>query len=302
MSWKLAVRWIKRLGVPVPSVVLLALLATTGSAGAPLTHTTHTIGGQGQWTPISEVKHPDGRVDDSWRGSDGSVVSVSGLPGLHVTVLPEVVSRGAGQEVDHAVGLAVQGGMSKAPFANGTASGGQSIQLTNSVYTSVCVSYTSPDGHMYYYGCDTQYLDAANGNDWYMTDKQQVSARSDCASNYFCDHLRNLHNQVNYASGNTVIQFTPSATNPVGSCTTVGLSLQSQASSITYSESKEICPSSFGPYTLTSTNFGAIWKGLAPDVNGFWESSEAEDEVHNPPNVSPYRSYIVGMGWCSWCL
>jgi hypothetical protein len=51
--------------------------------------------------------------------------------------------------------------------------------------------------------------------------------------NYFCDHLRMLLNQVNYWSGNPIIQFTLSATNPVGSCTTVGLSLQSQARSIT---------------------------------------------------------------------
>lgn len=299
MNFKRWTTWSPRIALPIVCTVFLGVTAVAGGPSSASIHAQNSIGGDGKWTAVAENSRADGTVEDIWRGADGSLVTAVGLPGVHVTVLPEIVTHGPGQRVDHKRGIAISGGMSKSAILNNRQSG---MQLANSIYQRQCGSYTSPDGHVYLYGCDVQYLDQSYGWDWYMADKQQTSARSDCSGNYFCDHLTQVYSYVSYVGGNQMLQWTPSATASVGSCTNFGISYTSNYSNITYSESQEVCPSTFGPYTLNGTQFGSIWKGRTPDQNNFWVGNVAEDEVHNPPNVGPWFTYYQYLNWCSWCL
>jgi len=272
-----------------------------GAASGSVGRTSHTITGPGRWTAISETSTPDGRVTDTWRGSDGSMVSAIGPPGLHLTVVPDPDRHGPGNRTDHGVTIAIQGaGLTKKAGATATAGAAGDLRLARSVYSQPCFSYTNPSGHVYFYGCDTQWLDQTYGYDWYMFDQQQVSGRSDCSQWFWCDRLTQLYNYVSYSAGNGVIQWSPDSTTSVGSCRQQMVGITSPQSGLGYSETSTVCPNTFGPYVLNSTQFGAVWNGYE-GWNDDWESSMAEDLVHNPPGYWPSFNYNMNVSWCNWC-
>lgn len=300
MNVKRWVLWGPRFAIPLAAALALGATSVSGSVAGAL-HTKHTIRGANTWVAVAEKEFPDGTVQDTWRNSHGAIVSVRGLPGLIVTVLPETISRGSGHEVDHTNGLAIQGGLVKS--ISPTRHVAANLHLANSVYQTICADYKSSDGNVDMYGCDTQYLDQDNGGgDWYMADRQETSARSSCAGSYFCEHLRSVKNYVSYPANNQVIQWQPASTNTVGSCTNVGVSFASNQTGITYSESANICPNTFGPSVLNSLQFGGIWQGNEGDSNYYYEASEAVDEVHDPWNASPSLTYSQYDTWCDPCF
>lgn len=291
----------RRLSVALASGVLLSAVATaSGSASPGPQHLAHSIAGSGHWTAIAERVHSDGTVEDVWRDATGTEVTAVGLPGLLVTVTPDTITRGSGESVNHSIAVGITRTISKTSFA---AAGGGSgaTRLMSSIYTTVCASVKSSDGHVYTYGCDTLNLDQTSGADWYLADQHSASSRSDCSATFTCDHLRQVNEWETWVSGNQVTQWTPGSTTSVGSCTNLTISYTSSRTGAGISESQDICPNTFGPYVLNSIQFGSIWKGVPPKINNYYESAESEDEVHNPPNVATSLTYRVGMGWCSWC-
>jgi len=301
MSWRKRSTVLRRITLPTACAVLLSVMATASPSARGLpSHLAHSIGGAGQWTPIAEKTNPDGTVQDLWRDASGTEITATGTPGLTVTVYPEIVTRGNGRAVNHTLTVGVTRTLSKAGFP--TSGAARSAQLASSVYTTSCASIKSSDGHLYAYGCDVENLDQAIGWDWYLADQHRVSARSDCSANYFCDHLRQVFEWETWVSGNQVIDWTPQATNSVGSCTNYTISYTSTRTGTSYSESSEICPNTFGPYVLNATQFGSIWKGFPPDVNYYYEAAQSEDEVHNPPYVATTMTYRIGMAWCWDCF
>lgn len=292
--WSKAVWW-SRILVPVFAIVTLAVTALTGVASGRITNTAHSISGPGQWTAISEVRKLNGTVVDTWSGSDGSVASVSGLPGLRLVVTPDADRFGSNGRVDHGVTISIQGGGILKALAAGRTER-QAMQLARYVYYQPCATYTAAGGYVSLHGCDTQWLDAANGGDWYMADQMEVSAAS---SSVWNARLTQLYNYVSYDSGNEVVKWTPNATISTGSCTTVTIGYTSSQSGLSYTESSQVCPNSIGPYTVTATKYGTVWNGRE-SASGQYEATEGEDEVHNPPSVYPGMGYFTHVSWCSY--
>ena len=299
MNLKRWARWSGRIGVLTTGVLMVSttLAATGGQRSA------HSVEGPGSYGLVSESTRADGSIEDTWRGSDGSIVTVSGASGLHVKVEQGPAVKGLGQRVDHSAGVTISGGgLSKAARTKGAqAVRTDGLRLANSVYATPCASWTNPSGHVYIRGCDTQYLDIDyGGGDWYMADKSEASGRSNCASDWTCDRMTQLYDKMSYLSGNTIIQWTPNSTTTVGNCNTVSLSMTSNQSGIGYSSSQTICPNSYGPYTVTGTDFGGVWNGKET-ANNQWEGVDALDEDHSPAGAPAGVSFMVDVSWCNWC-
>lgn len=304
MNWHRWSRWVGRIGLVMTGVLLAGLTASTTLAGTTGQKAADTVeGGPGSWSLISESKRSDGTVEDTFRGSDGSVLTLSGAPGLHAKLVTGADVKGAGQRVDHSSYIVISGGGLAKPStaSHGGTARADGLRLANSVYATPCASWTNPSGHVYIRGCDTQYLDMDyGGGDWYMTDKAEGSGRSNCASDWTCDRMTQLYIKMGYGSGNNIIQWTPNSTASVGSCNTVTLSMTSNQSQIGYSTSQTICPNSYGPYTVTATEFGAVWNGKET-VSNQWEGVDALDEDHSPPGAAAGVNFVVGVSWCNWC-
>jgi hypothetical protein len=302
MIWRKRFNLVRGITVPLGCAVVLGITAGSGGASNGLpSQPAHSIGGSGQWSVVGEQKNLDGTVVDTWRDSNGAVISARGLPGIQVTVQPETISHGSGQTVDHTVTIGLKRTLSKKGFSPQSGSPG-GVRLANSFYNYMCYTFKSSDGHVTAYGCDNQYIDWARDWDWYMADQQQVSAKSDCSASYFCDHLRSVAEYESWISGNQVTQWEPSSTRPVGSCQNVTVSYTSQRTGVGYSQSSDICPNTLGPYQLGSTSMGAIWQGRPPDTNNYYESAESVDEIHNPPYIATTAYYYTTFRWCSWCF
>jgi hypothetical protein len=184
--------------------------------------------------------------------------------------------------------------------------GAAPVLAASSIYTSWCASTQSPDAKVKTSACDVEYLDQAVGYDWYMVDKVEASGQSTDTS-WYHERLSQIIEWVTNAGGNQVVNWKPSSTVTVGSCTSITISLNGQ-SGASYSETNTICTNSLSPAKLnTSTSApsaGGTWQGLEGTIfgsggQGQWEASESEDLVHSPSGV-PWAPYLhVTQVWAS---
>ena len=164
------------------------------------------------------------------------------------------------------------------------------------IIMSWCTSAKSSDGKVNGHACDVQKMDQDNGGgDWYVMDEQTASGWS-TDTNWFPERLTQLAQWVAYPGGNTIVNWKPSGTQTIGNCTSVTSGINDPKTGLTFTATSTICPNTFGPYTITGTQFGTTWKGQEPSAN-YYEGSEAVDEVHSPPSASDSPYLYVHIWW-----
>lgn len=299
---------------------------------------------------VSETKHADGSVTDTFAEVSGARVTVSGRTGMRVDIQPVTAAStphgpvytrvfGAGPPpvtskisaersaaaylasgrsvVQDAVNIGFDRATAQRLFGHlmvrddrsqvAELPGAAPVLATSSIYDSWCTNYAqSPDGKVTSSACDVEYLDQANGGDWYMVDKIQASGHS-TDSSWYHERLTALGEWVTNAVGNQVVSWKPASTQSVGSCTNITLTLTGQ-SGASYSETNTICRNSLSPYKLStstsSPSAGGVWQGqectiLGSGGQGEWEASESEDMQHSPPTAA-WSAYLhVTESWDS---
>jgi len=296
---------VRRIGLTI-GLVLGALSTGFVSASATPYMSHHLVEAAG-FSPLNETRNSDGTVTDTW-AKGLARVTVSGLPGLDVAILPNGVSVTASTDKSRAPSqiVAAYAAAKRSPANDLNAVGGVAngasapslIRSAASIYNSWCTSVTSADGHVYTQACDLQFLDVNRGNgDWYLADEAQASGRSNDTSFWFPDRLTSVGEYLSYGVNNTIVQWSPGVTQyEPSSCATATVGYTSSQTGVNFSISKSICASYFGPWNQTLRAFGTAWHGREPQAN-WYEGTISVDEDHNPWNASPNPTLVVSETW-----
>lgn len=318
-------------------LAVLFLLGVTSSASAVARpQMSDILAGGSNYFGIGEQRNADGTVTDRFANAVGASVTVSTSPGVTVTIRDTVRQNQQGvlvymPQVSVSVRInkadgprnavtysstgrsvvkdAIAAGM--VPIAAQRIFGHMMVLDSNApraaqmgtlsqspIEWSGCERADSSDGHVHEYGCDTQYLDQANGADWYLVDQHQASGWSDQADCCWADRVSVVREWLSYTANNVLVRWNPGSTQlEPSSCNQVTISITGQ-SGIGYSQTQTICKVSFGPYNLRGNpaQFGSIWNGEEPAQN-WYEGTASDDLVHSPPNAADYLTFTGSMDW-----
>jgi hypothetical protein len=301
------------------TALALAGLALPGSAIAASAPAAHAPA-RGLFTLVTashgmvlqkSVLNPDGTATARWRAPDGTSISVNGMPGAtvrlrsvpgkHGGVTVEVHSRAINKNNAAAVAKqlsafagghrsiytdALRTGMSPAQARSTT----RDVTTRASIYNSFCINLKADIHSGVAYAtehfCDVQYLDQANGGNWYLSDSMSGTGRD----TYWSLYQEKGANY--YGSGNSVINWNPTGKVSRGSCGNVTFSVAYSGFSV--SSTADLCPSYIDPWlNPKGPGFGEIWYGSTHDYVGL----NPVDVIHDPPSASPALNLLVAEVW-----
>lgn len=255
--------------------------------------------------------NPDGTATARWRAPDGTTISVNGMPGAtvrlrsvpgkHGGVSVEVSSRAINKNNAAAVAkqLRAFAGGRRSIYADALSTGMSPAQASStsrnvtpsaSIFNSLCINLNADIHSGVAYAtehfCDVQYLDQANGGDWYLSDTMTGTGR---------DTYWNLYQEKGanyYGSGNTVINWDPTSRVDRGSCGNVTFSVAYAGVSV--SSTADLCPTYIDPWlNAKGPGFGEIWYGSTHSYVGL----NPVDVIHDPPGASPALNLLVAEVW-----
>ena len=176
------------------------------------------------------------------------------------------------------------------------AAGGTS---TATPYDTQCAAISVAGGKITGYGCATFFLVRQDGADWWLTSKMKVSARSSDESWFSPKRLTQLGWRVTWGGGNTLYDWDPYSSRPVGECVTLTVKSSSPFGDV--SVQGNICPESLGPWSVTTARSGGIWNGLERGTD--YEGALATQAVHSPPGVPVSYQSAWTLSYCDlWCI
>jgi hypothetical protein len=165
-------------------------------------------------------------------------------------------------------------------------------------YDTQCASINVGGGKITGYGCATFFLVRRQGTDWWLTTKMKVSAHSSDGSWFSPKRLTQLGWRVSWSARNTLHDWDPYNTHPVGSCVT--LTVKSSSPFADVSVQGNICPDSLGPWAVTTARSGGIWNGMERGTD--WEGALATQAVHSPPGAAVSYQSAWTLSYCDlWC-
>ena len=165
-------------------------------------------------------------------------------------------------------------------------------------YDTQCAAINVADGKITGYGCATFFLVRQDGTDWWLTSKMKVSAHSSDESWFSPKRLTQLGWRVSWANGNTLHDWDPYSTRPVGDCVTVTVKSSSPFGDV--SVQGNICPESLGPWAVTTARSGGIWNGMEQGTD--YEGALATQAVHSPPGAPVSYQSAWTLSYCDlWC-
>jgi hypothetical protein len=175
--------------------------------------------------------------------------------------------------------------------------GGGSAAVTP--YDTQCAAIDVADGKITGYGCATFYLVRQDGTDWWLTTKMKVSAHSSDESWFYPKRLTQLGWRVTWGGGNTLYDWDPYSTRPVGQCLTMTVRSSSPYADVSVQGS--VCPDSLGPWSVTTARSGGIWNGLERGTD--YEGALATQAVHSPPGAPVSYQSAWTLSYCDlWCI
>ena len=181
---------------------------------------------------------------------------------------------------------------SRAPVSGG---GGSAV----TPYDTQCAAIDVADGRITGYGCATFYLVRRDGTDWWLTTKMKLSAHSNDESWFYPKRLTQLGWRVGWGSGNTLYDWDPYSTRPVGQCLTVTVKSSSPYGDV--SVQGNVCPDSLGPWSVTTARSGGIWNGMERGTD--YEGALATQAVHSPPGAPVAYQSAWTLSYCDlWCV
>lgn len=165
-------------------------------------------------------------------------------------------------------------------------------------YDTHCAAINLADGKITGYGCASFYLVRQDGADWWLTTKMKVSAHSSDESWFSPKRLTQLGWRVTWASGNSLYDWDPYSTRPVGECVTLTVKSSSPFGDV--SVQGNICPESLGPWSVTTARSGGIWNGMERGTD--YEGALATQAVHSPPGARVSYQSAWTLSYCDlWC-
>jgi hypothetical protein len=177
------------------------------------------------------------------------------------------------------------------------ASGSGSAAITP--YDTQCAAIEVAAGKITGYGCATFYLVRQNGADWWLTTKMKVSAHSTDESWIYPKRLTQLGWRVTWGTGNTLYDWDPYSTRPVGQCLTLIVRSSSPYGDV--SVQGNVCPESLGPWSVTTARSGGIWNGMERGTD--YEGALATQAVHSPPGAPVSYQSAWTLSFCDlWCI
>jgi hypothetical protein len=163
-----------------------------------------------------------------------------------------------------------------------------------------CSSATFDHGKGHAYGCDRTYKVGSNGAVWYLTDKTHSSASMhDPRCILTCDHLIGNKFGVSYGNGNTMEDWKPGSSYPVGSCVTNTVTLSYKGVGVSSTATQ--CPETFGLYGVGTTYFSTKWDGGGGGPSDGSRETHAVDAVYDGANASPTAGVFGKVWWTSCC-
>jgi hypothetical protein len=193
--------------------------------------------------------------------------------------------------------LAVPASASRLP--NQPAIRASAVTSTATPYDTQCAAISVADGKITGYGCATFFLVRQDGADWWLTSKMKVSARSSDESWFSPKRLTQLGWRVTWGGGNTLYDWDPYSTRPVGECVTVTVKSSSPFGDV--SVQGNICPESLGPWSVTTARSGGIWNGLERGTD--YQGALATQAVHSPPGAPVSYQSAWTLSYCDlWCI
>lgn len=163
-------------------------------------------------------------------------------------------------------------------------------------YDTQCAAINVASGRITGYGCATFFLVRQDGTDWWLHTKMKVSAHSSDESWFSPKRLTQLGWRVTWASGNTLYDWDPYSTRPVGECITLTVKSSSPFGDV--SVQGNICPESLGPWSVTTARSGGIWNGLERGTD--YEGALATQAVHSPPGAPVSYQSAWTLSYCDW--
>ena len=257
------------------------------------------------------VLNTEGTATARWRAPDGTTVSVSGMPGatVRLTSVPgkhggvsvQVSTPGINKNNAAAVSnqLKAFAGGARSIYADALSTGmspAQALSISRNVRpavtieNSLCINLNADihSGNAYAteHFCDIQYLDQANGGDWYLSDTMTGTGRDIYWS------LTQMKGTNYYGSGNSVVNWDPSSTIYRNSCGNVTFTITYGVVSV--SSTADLCPNTIDPWIDgKGPGFGEIWNGHTHEYVGL----NPVDVIHDPPGASPALNLLVAEVW-----
>ena len=101
---------------------------------------------------------------------------------------------------------------------------------------------------------------------------------------------------MTWGTGNTLYDWDPYSTRPVGECITLTVKSSSPFGDV--SVQGNICPDSLGPWSVTTGRSGGIWNGLERGTD--YEGALATQAVHSPPGAPVSYQSAWTLSYCDW--
>jgi hypothetical protein len=165
-------------------------------------------------------------------------------------------------------------------------------------YDTQCAAINVADGKITGYGCAVFFLVRRDGADWWLHTKMKVTAHSSDESWFSPKRLTQLGWRVSWATGNTLYDWDPYSTRPVGECVTLTVKSSSPFGDV--SVAGNVCPDSLGPWSVTAARSGGIWNGMERGID--YEGALATQAVHSPPGAPVSYQSAWTLSYCDlWC-
>jgi hypothetical protein len=165
-------------------------------------------------------------------------------------------------------------------------------------YDTQCAAINVAEGKITGYGCATFFLVRQDGADWWLHTKMKVTAHSSDESWFSPKRLTQLGWRVSWATGNTLYDWDPYSTRPVGECITLTVKSSSPFGDV--SVAGNVCPESLGPWSVTTARSGGIWNGMERGID--YEGALATQAVHSPPGAPVSYQSAWTLSYCDlWC-
>jgi hypothetical protein len=262
---------------------------------------------------------PDGTVSIQWKVGN-SVVRYDGPSGAKLsTVSTDEAPDGSG---DATASVTVPGEDKSVPPAQlikswakshmasmkvfaAAAAAAPNDDKTSGIVDSWCVGWTDySDNDVHAKTCNIRRLDWNNDGNWYFSGSVKGSAYTNDGQHgdhcLDCDTLNTYAATMTYSdSGNTILDWSPSATKPYGSCQDKTVSVTDPETGASTSQTDTVCPEHFGPYLLSNTRTGAKWDNAGG--SGIPQNSYRDvifnDIVHSPANVGTAATLTHTVWW-----
>jgi hypothetical protein len=184
------------------------------------------------------------------------------------------------------------------PPAIDAGSGATAASLTATPYDTQCARINVAEGKITGYGCSTFFLVHQDGDDWWLTTKMKVSARSADEAWFSPKRLTQLGWRASWGAGNVLYDWDPYSTRLVGSCLTMTVKSSSPWADV--SVQGNVCPDSLGPWAVTASRSGGMWNGMERGTD--YEGALATQAVHSPPGAPLSYQSAWTLSYCDlWC-